>query len=271
MIHDSFIRIILHALNQSFGHLQSHQEVLTKCPSCQVHHDQSDMKCSCERHALYSGSVLAKVLAGQRLGCISWQEALEMARYLNSHNANFVQDLRRQNFSSMTSSSLRLPQESLYDFYLRMIWFFFVSLTFNDCSIMVTIQRMADECTDVNDSHCIYEERSGCAFAASVAIVDLDPKLPQSYAHLERKLMEIGRLETSVTLISDQNANNEFYCPQHQYSGECDGCCDDKWSWPIKDEIRKMSSLLQRLPHSHMSIEVNNVLTCMTREKLSLS
>lgn len=108
----------------------------------------------------------------------------------------------------------RLPSETLDEYFFRKVWEFIVSLTAKDCSIMITLQRVCqndvrevtseyedsdsscdshqplDKYNESLDQNLIRDEMTGQLYAVSVAITDLDPKLPETFSDLERKMRQ---------------------------------------------------------------------------------
>lgn len=69
----------------------------------------------------------------------------------------------------------------------------------------------------------LMDVETGLAFAASIAIIDLDPKFPETFAQLEQKLASKDCCRTpeafnvvsdddDVVCLPDLNGNNEYYC-----------------------------------------------------------
>lgn len=215
-VEDCFSRLILQSLNQSLDLECNYldEEVIASISNCQLHHYSYEANCDCDHHVLNSGSVLSSLMKGQQLDSLSGQDALDMVSHLHAYNPDFMQELRRKDFCHFISTpSYKLPGESKEQFYLRMLWQYIVSLTLKDCSIMITMQRIADAGYNGNngDVHYISDSVTGLEVAVSVAVVDLDPKLPDTYDQLKHKLHEIIQLqESAFKLLPDQNANHAF-------------------------------------------------------------
>lgn len=117
---------------------------------------------------------------------------------------------------SVIGSPEKLSTESLEDFFFRKVWEFIVSLTAKDCSIMITMQRLD------GDGGLTYDTRSGqCAlrgvaiiqgdvskesYLVTTSITDLDPKLPATFADLERKIKE----KDSLMVASYNESHTKF-------------------------------------------------------------
>lgn len=211
-ITESFIKVILQALTSCFDshtHQAEEQSLENQESLCQLHTQHSVITCSCANHFIASRSVLGNVLTGQKLDAVACNQGLEMAQYLYSSDPNFLTELKLRSFCEIREGT-QAAKESKEDFYLRLIWQYFVSMTFKDCSILITMQRLADsdqpDTSRVNDYRCriITCDRTGVSFVVSVAIVDLDPRFPQSYDQLRQK---ISQKDFSAIKISDRNAN----------------------------------------------------------------
>ena len=144
-----------------------------------------------------------------------------MARFLHQKNPCFLRDLSRSSYTHAERSSSRLGHETLEQFYSRILWQYLVSLTFKDCSIMMTMQRIADPDPSDADSeeqelpssqgNLLFDEEIGAEFSVSMAVIDMDPKFPDSFDQLERRLLTKDCRSTgNLVTISDQNGNTEF-------------------------------------------------------------
>lgn len=106
-----------------------------------------------------------------------------------------MQELKSQHRRpSKIGSPQRLSTESLEDFFFRKVWEYIVSLTAKDCSIMITMQRIRED-TFVNKSQLrgltvIQDDLFKGSYLVATSITDLDPKLPATFADLERKIRE---------------------------------------------------------------------------------
>lgn len=211
---ESFIRILLKALNSSTHSsredpLAGDKRVLNEESFCQVHSQNSVISCSCSGHTIASHSVLGNVLRGQRLDTVSCHEALEMAQCLYSRNCDFMSELKDANIRWIEEAN-QAAGETREDFYFRQIWQYFVSLTLKDCSILITMQRLSDSHhPDVKKLseyryRLVTDDRTGVSFVVSVAIVDLDPRFPQSFEQLKQKILQ---KDFSAIKITDPNAN----------------------------------------------------------------
>ena len=207
-LEDSFVRLLLQALNRSpktVNHDSCDQQDLEPAcvaspATCLLHLRNSNLGCECTTHSLDRRSVLGCILRGQLLGSVSGREALSMANFLLNKNPHFVQQLANSNFVHEKQSPHQWDHESLEEYYLRLLWQFYVSLTFKDCSIMMTMQRLdtdtasaaaalaGDTCCDDRQSACnlIVDKRTSGVFAVNLAVVDLDPKFPEFFAQLEK-------------------------------------------------------------------------------------
>lgn len=264
LLRESFVNILLKVLNRP-SRVTDNQRLPDKIKSirveesfCQLHQDSNEgcKHDGCQHHYLEGMSVLGSVYSGQRLDSVDSYRALEMARFLHKQNPNLMSDLKEKRLESI-GSPVRLPSETLEEFFFRKVWEYIVSLTAKDCSIMITIQgvvknqrsKISDsETTEVDevientseidmdmdstsssdshdndsyensdnrrarrgtliqtedpstngnittfnedDAHLIQDEVTGNWFAVSVAITDLDPKLPSRYPDLEKKILE---------------------------------------------------------------------------------
>lgn len=283
LLQESFVNILLMILNRPSSRFHGNQRLPDKIKSipveesvCQLH-QQSNNLCQdrgCRFHYLEGMSVLGSVYSAQRLDSVDSYRALEMARFMQKQNPQFMADLRSRRLESI-GSPVRLPNESLEDFYFRKVWEYIVSLTAKDCSIMITIQRVTentrssisdiedavdastedddvienrsefdmdlDSSSSDNESYAkiekrretvieiksptkenkinslaneedidlIYDEATGNYFSFSVAITDLDPKLPLTYPDLEKKIQEKDSLMiASFTEFLNNNDNH---------------------------------------------------------------
>lgn len=149
--------------------------------------------------------------------------------FLFRRNPDLISDLKtKRPPSGRVGLTSQAEDETELDFVYRKVWEYMVSLTAKDCSVMVSMQRVqsvipslamtrdsgmassgeeseslesssADEDSDLESAghgsgmsyeNIIFDERTGLAFAVSVAITDLDPKVPANYCELERKWRE---------------------------------------------------------------------------------
>lgn len=209
LIHDSFIRIILHGLNNTpFTKTCSELDHLFPATDsyCQLHNHTSESICSCSLHCIQQDSVLCSILNGQRLDSLTCQQALEIAHTLNSKNPNFITELRSRKLACFGSPT-PYPGETMDDFYFRQIWQYFVSLTLKDCSIIITMQRVRGDETliqECNRCSLFRDEVTGLKFLISVAVVDLDPRFPLTFAQLVNKILQ---KDLAAVHLQDHNAN----------------------------------------------------------------
>jgi hypothetical protein len=175
-------------------------------------------------------SVLGSVLFAQRLDGVDSHRALEMAKFLHERNPDLINDLKsKRPPCDRVGLTVQAKNETELEFVYRKVWEYMVSLTAKDCSLMISMQRVqpvmpmlakaenrgsgmvsssddseslesssTDEDSDfemvererLSFENVIFDEASGLAFAVSVAVTDLDPKVPSSYAELMRKWSE---------------------------------------------------------------------------------
>lgn len=96
---------------------------------------------------------------------------------------------------SKIGSPEKLPTETLEDFFFRKVWEYIVSLTAKDCSIMITMQRIngdsfVDKPCPLRGFTIIQDDFFKESYLVATSITDLDPKLPATFADLERKIRE---------------------------------------------------------------------------------
>lgn len=102
---------------------------------------------------------------------------------------------------SEIGSPERLESESLEDFFFRKVWEYIVSLTAKDCSIMITLQRISGDGETLSNGQflkqcplrgaaIIQDDLTSQSYLVTISITDLDPKLPATFADLERKIKE---------------------------------------------------------------------------------
>lgn len=146
-------------------------------------------------HKLPESCVLSSVLKAQRLDSIGAHEALNMLNWLldeskSYSNTDILEELSKPQMPSGFGSLHQLPHETKHQYYFRKVWEFLVSLTAKDCSIIVTIRRIAPSRLNYVENkqdirrHLLEDQKSGNYYLFNVGIADLDQKMPLKIARI---------------------------------------------------------------------------------------
>lgn len=165
-----------------------------KCKRCDISpslkkHKSDSGSSHMMNHKLPQSSVLFNVLRAQKLDSIGPHEALRMLDWLldqaKSDKNDVLEELSKPQMPTGFGSLHQLPNETKQQYYFRKVWEFLVSLTAKDCSIIVTLRRVASGChQSILDrwpdmrKHLLREQKTGNLYLFNVGIADLDQKMP---------------------------------------------------------------------------------------------
>lgn len=167
-----------------------------------------------QSHRLPRMCVLSSVLRAQKLDSIGAFEALFMLEWLLEHSkldqpTDVIEELSKAQIPDGFGSSHQLPFESQRQYYFRKVWEFLVSLTAKDCSIMVTLRRVASDrhesLISKQPNHLLRDTRTGTYYLFNVGIADLDQKKPLKIAKICDNL-------NSILHVTSDNVNSKRFC-----------------------------------------------------------
>lgn len=173
-------------------------------------------------HRLPEGSVLYHVLKAQQIDSIGIHNATSMLEWLL---ANHDPDTVYSQLSSLRQppgfgSPHQLTYESKYNYYIRKVWEFLVSMTAKDCSLMVTFRRISSKCQKYIEqnlpelkSNLLTEKSSGLYFLYSIGLTDLDKKKPTKLPVIRDNVDTSHKIRLENEAISDQNLEITVLCP----------------------------------------------------------
>lgn len=184
----------LFAHSNTQDHCEQHQSS-ANCRRCDFQQALKKHKLSSvagsNNHELPKASVLSSVLQAQRLDSIGPFGARYMLDWLLEHakysgdKKDVLEELSTPQVPLGFGHPSQLPTESKRDYYFRKVWEFLVSLTAKDCSIIITIRRVASASCELAlrqkpgiTSNVVRDKGTGDYFLFNVGIADLDLKMP---------------------------------------------------------------------------------------------
>lgn len=153
-------------------------------------------------HKLPESCVLDRVLRAQKLDSVGAYRASQMLTWLleNETDVDILSELSVAKKPPGFGSLDQLPFETKQQYYFRKVYEFLVSMTAKDCSIIVTIRRLAPGCHEaiaVNQPqlrrHLLRDPTTGISYFFSIGVTDLDQKKP----------LRIPRLCDNIKLMYD--------------------------------------------------------------------
>uniref|UniRef100_A0A6G1SJP7 Inositol-pentakisphosphate 2-kinase n=1 Tax=Aceria tosichella TaxID=561515 RepID=A0A6G1SJP7_9ACAR len=132
---------------------EQHSSSIPNCKRCDIHQmkkHKPKLVPGNPSHQLPRNCVLASVLRAQRLDSIGAFEARHMLEWLLEHanqseeKPDILEELSTPQVPTGFGHPCQLPTESKRDYYFRKVWEFLVSLTAKDCSIIITIRKIAN-------------------------------------------------------------------------------------------------------------------------------
>lgn len=165
-------------------------------------------------HELTKKSVLYHVLKAQQLDTIGIHRATYMLDWLlKNNNPEMVLDqLSCPCKPPGFGSSHQLAHESRYDFYIRKVWEFLVSMTAKDCSLMITFQGITTKCQKHIEqnvpelkNNLLTEKTTGLYYLYSIGLTDLDKKKPTKLPVIRDNFDISHKIRLEHQATNDQN------------------------------------------------------------------
>lgn len=167
-----------------------------------------------DRHRLPEGSVLYHVLKAQQIDTIGIHNATSMLEWLlqNNEPGEVYSMLSSPQQPPGFGSPHQLTYESRFNFYIRKVYEFLVSMTAKDCSMMITFQRISSKCQKHIEqnmpelkNNLLTEKSSGLYFLYSIGLTDLDKKKPNKLPVIRDNVDISHKIRLENQAISDQN------------------------------------------------------------------